>query len=196
MSLFLKQTDLTNWKRFPQHPQIQTRHQWCTSDLRPRLSGLWQPFCSFCVSQRIQPGSSSTPLYFTLNSQSVSHYAYGPPSEPIVCFAEPASEIRGRTNVWGGQGWIAQLGLKKPLGLGVPEQSPTAWDSRTHLSYKTTGKAEAMGFLSLLDSLHLPKKPYGNRHTRQKQPGPREFSPLWPLHWRKSKCTVEILCVR
>lgn len=70
MSLFLKQTDLTKWKRFPQHPQTQTRHQWYTSDLRPRLSGLWQPFCSFCVSQRIQPDSSSTPLYFTLNSKS------------------------------------------------------------------------------------------------------------------------------
>ena len=129
------------------------------------------------------------------SQQSVSQYACGPPSEPVVCFAEPASEIRGRTNVCGGQGWIAPLGLK-PLGLGVPEQSPTAWDSRTHLSYETTGKAEPMGFLSLLDSLHLPKKPYGNRHTRQKQPGPREFSPLWSLHWRKSKCSVEILCVR
>lgn len=119
-------------------------------------------------------------------------------SSQLACclFCRASFRDQGKDKCVWGTGMNSPTGVKKASWSGGARAEPHCLGLQNTPVLRDTGKAEGMGFLSLLDSLHLPKKPYSNRHTRQKQSGPREFSPLWSLHWRKSKCTVEILCVR
>ena len=147
------------------------------SDMGPRL-------CRVCDSLSapsvfLKEFNQVPPQYLCILLSIVSQSICPLWSSQLACclFRRASFRDQGKDErVWG-TGMNSPTGL---FGLGVPEQSPTAWDSRTHLSYEITGKAEATRFLSLLDSLHLPK-PYSNRHSRQKTTrAQRTQSPVVP----------------
>lgn len=153
MSLFLKQTNFTNWKQFPQHPQIQTRHQWCMSDIRPRLC----PVCDSLSAPSVflKEFNQIPPQYqilLSIVSQSICLWSS---QLPVVCFTGASFRDQGRTNVCGGWRWITPLWLKSLLFWGCQSRAPLP-ETPEHTCLTITGKAEAMGPLSF-DSSTLPK---------------------------------------
>lgn len=155
--LFLKQTNFTNWKQFPQHPsnsdQASVVYEWHQTKTVRFVTAF---LLLLCFSKNSTRDSSSIPSYFTVNSKSV-NMPVVLLARVYVCFTEPASEIRGRTNVCGMA--MNNPTVVKKAFCSKSRAEPHCLRLQNTPVLRITGKAEAM------DSFPFwtpppPKKPH------------------------------------